>query len=278
MAHKKSYAAKISANPIYEAIKTINRVMYIYESHKMKLSLLIVIFFLAVAASAFIYKIYRNKNFKSKGEAPIASSFDFYSINDGNQTQLIYAPNYNKEWFDELDKKYSWDKFGLYDNRYFEYMYNLFDTLPALAKGTYETDADFFSKLTRGQKVFYSTLVFGGEVDNGGVYQFFFNRPEFCFAALETFQELGPETLKQDYEKCLNEFIGMADSYAKRKTIANDPGINMEKRKKAFADGYKDIPSAKTIEDYFYNEEFKKMFYKRVVDYIDKNLNQFVRR
>jgi hypothetical protein len=99
-------------------------------------------------------------------------------------------------------------------------------------------------------------------VDNGGVYQFFFNRPEFCFAALETFQELGLDTLKQDYEKCLNEFIGIADSYAKRKTIANDPGINMEKRKKAFADGYKDLPSAKTIEDYFYNEDFKKCFTK----------------
>ena len=53
--------------------------------------------------------------------------------------------------------------------------------------------------------------------------------------------------------------------------------LNMEKRKKAFADGYKDLPSAKTIEDYFYNEDFKKLFYKKVVDYIDKNLDQFVR-
>ena len=118
--------------------------MYIYESHKMKLTLLIVILFFAAAASVLIYKNYRNKHFKSKGEAPKSSSFDFYSINEGNQTQLVYAPDYNKKWFEELDKKYSWDRFGLYDNRYFEYMYNLFDTLPVLAKGTYQSDADFF--------------------------------------------------------------------------------------------------------------------------------------
>lgn len=61
--------------------------------------------------------------------------FDFYSINDGNQTELNFAPAYNKQWFDELSKKYSWDNFGTYDNIFFEYMYNLFDTLPALAKG-----------------------------------------------------------------------------------------------------------------------------------------------
>jgi len=256
------------------------RELCIFMNHiPMKLSLFIILIcLLAIAASAFVYKVYRNKNSKSKGDTSNSSSFDFYSINDGNQTRLIFAPDYNKGWFDELDKKYSWDKFGLYDNRYFEYMYNLFDTLPALAEGTYKSDADFFSKLTRGQKVFYSTLVFGGEVDNGGVYQFFFNRPEFCFAALETFRELGLDTLKQDYEKCLNEFIGMADSYTKRKNIANDPNISMEKRKKAFADGYKDLTSTKKIEDYFYTEKFKKMFYKRVVDYIDKNLDQFVRK
>jgi len=69
----------------------------------MKLSLFIIlIFLLAVVASAFIYNVYRNKNSKGKGEVSQSSSFDFYSINDGNQNQLIYAPDYNKEWFDEF--------------------------------------------------------------------------------------------------------------------------------------------------------------------------------
>jgi hypothetical protein len=203
---------------------------------------------------------------------------DFYSINDGNQTELIFAPAYNKQWFDELDKKYSWENFGAYDNRFWEYMYNLFDTLPELAKGQTTSDFDFFNKLTRGQKVFYSVLVFGGDTDNGGVYQFFFNRPEFCFAVLEAFKELKLHKLSKDYEKCLNEVIGTADSYGKRKEIFNDPNNIWETKWKSFQEGYSDIKSAIVIQDYFYTDDFQKVYYKAIVDYIDKNIDQFVRK
>lgn len=190
---------------------------------------------------------------------------NFYSINDGNQIELIFAPTYSKQWFDELDNKYSWNNFGAYDNRFLEYMYNLFDTLAVLAKGQINSDRDFFNKLTRGQKVFYALLVFGGDTDNGGVYQFFFNRPEFCFAVLEAFKELEFNTLSQDYEKCLNEFID----------IFNDSKNSWKIKAKSFQE---DIKSAKKIEDYFYKDEFKKTFYKAVVDYIDQHLEQFVRK
>ncbi|HET6225026.1 MAG TPA: DUF4375 domain-containing protein, partial [Bacteroidia bacterium] len=202
----------------------------------------------------------------------------FYSIDEGNQTEVIFAPNYNKQWFEELDKKYSWEKFNTYDNRYVEYMYNLFDTLPVLAGAQTKSDGEFFNKLTRGQKVFYALLVFEGDTDNGGVYQFLFNRPEFSFAALEAFKELKLDTLARDYEKCLNEFIGTADSYAKRKELTNDPNINWKEKTKSFQEGYSDVKSAKQVEAYFYKDEFKKRYYKTIVDYIDKHIDQYVRK
>jgi hypothetical protein len=155
-------------------------------------------------------------------------------------------------------------------------MYILFDTLPALSKGKTSDDRDFFNQLTKGQKIFYSLLVFGGDTDNGGVYQFFFNRPEFCFAVLESFKELHFDKLAKDYEICLNEFIGSADSYGKRKELFNDPNFDWDTKAKSFQEGYKDVKSAKIIEDYFYKEEFKKEFYKKTVEYIDNNIDQFV--
>ena len=178
---------------------------------------------------------------------------DFYRINGGNQSELIFAPAYNKQWFDELDKKYSWDNFVSYDNRFWEYAKNLLDTVHALAKGNTKSDRDFFNKLTRGQKVFYSVMSFGNDTNNGGVYQFFFNKPEFSFAVLESFKELKLDSLSLDYEKCLDEFIGSVDSYGKRKEIFNDPKKSWEKRYKSFQEGYLDIKSAKKIEEYFYN-------------------------
>ena len=111
---------------------------------------------------------------------------------------------------------------------------HIFDTLPALAKDKTTSSRDFFNKLTRGQKIFFSVLVFNGGTDNGGVYQFFFNRPEFGFAVLETFKELKLNALSQDYQNCLNEFIGSADSYSQRKTIFNDSTNSWEKRFQIF--------------------------------------------
>jgi hypothetical protein len=240
-----------------------------------RLSLIVV-----ATTGLFVYRHYNNKKpstLTNSSKAPVVTP-DFYSINDGNQDKIVFAPDYNKEWFDGLDKKYSWNNFGAYDNRFWEYMYNIFDTLPALAKGKTASDRDFFNKLTRGQKIFYSVLVFNGDTDNGGVYQFFFNRPEFCFAVLETFKELELDTLSKDYENCLNEFIGSSDSYSKRKTIFNDSNNSWEKRFKSFSDGYGDLKSGKKIEEYYYKDEFKKQLYKTVVDYVDNNLNQFVKK
>ena len=86
------------------------------------------------------------------------------------------------------------------------------------------------------------------------------------------------EKLKTDYEKCLNEFIGTSNSYSKRKEIFSNSNLNWEKRWKAFTDGYDDIKSAETLEDYFYDTEFKKVLYKTFVEYADKNMNKFVRK
>ena len=215
-----------------------------------------------------------NKQIGQEELAPI----NFCSIDDSNQTAIIYAPTYNKALFDSLDKKYSSDSFSSYENKYFEYITNLFDSLPILAIDEYESDNGFFNALTRGQKIFYCVLTFDGEVDNGGVWQFFFNKPELCFATLESLKELKLDTLAQVYQKCLDEFIGSSDSYSKRKTIFNNDKVNWEKRWNSFSEGYEDIKSAKALEDYFYKEEFKKNFYKSIVDYIESHLEQFVKK
>lgn len=203
-------------------------------------------------------------------------SIYFYSLNDGNQDSLIYYIDYDKKWFDMLDEKYSWDNFDKYDNRYFEYMTVLFDELPKQEKKSIGNKG-FIGNLTRGQKMFYNTLVFGGQVDNGGVYQFFFNKPEFAYSVLETLDELNLEPLKTDYEKCLQELLGSVDKLKTRKESFNDATQDWEKRYKSFSDGYKELPSAKKIEEYFYTDENKILFYKTMSDYIDNNLDQFVK-
>ena len=206
------------------------------------------------------------------------SYIDFYDINEGNQNEIIFAPSFDIEWFQMLDVKYSWDNFNMYDNRLGEYMYKLHDSLSDLAKGQFSSDKDFFEKLTRGQKVFYSFLIFNGEVDNGGVYQFFFNRPEFCFAIYDSLEVLGLYELKNDYSRCLDEFLSEPNSFNQRKVIFLHKNHDWAKRWNSFTEGYSEIKSAETIENYYYKVPYKKLLYKTLVDYIDNHIESFVRK
>ncbi|SDG18654.1 hypothetical protein SAMN04488121_103757 [Chitinophaga filiformis] len=121
-------------------------------------------------------------------------------------------------------------------------------------------------------------LLFNGETDNGGVYQFFFNRPEFSFAVLESFRELQLESLAGDYAACLDELMNTTDSYNNRKRTFNDEGNSWEQRWEAFREGYGEMKSAAKIEAYFYDDGFKMALYKTTVEYIDKNISLFVKQ
>ena len=62
------------------------------------------------------------------------------------------------------------------------------------------------------------------------------------------------------------------------KQFFNDSKNSWEKRFKSFSDGYGDLKSGKKIEEYYYKDEFKKVLYKTVVDYIDNHLDHFVKK
>lgn len=228
--------------------------------------LLTLIFFITIGR--LVYSRYKRK--------PLSPP-NFYSINDGNQNEIIFGIDYNKVWFEEIDNKYSWESFDVYNNRYWEYIINLSEIHFEIANDNYKSREKILNNFTRGQKIIYIFSVFNQETDNGGVYQFFFNKPELCFATLETFKELRLDNLSKDYEDCLNEFCGSVDSYIKRKTIFNDSISSWDEKWKTFTEGYNDIKSGKKIEDYYYKVEFKKQLYKTVVNYIDNNINQFVK-
>ena len=87
-----------------------------------------------------------------------------------------------------------------------EYMYKLFDE--TLEKSGIEDYTELWNKLNREQKMFWSFLAFNGDTDNGGVYQFIFNRPEFIVAVAETWEELELAELKEDYAEVLRELSG----------------------------------------------------------------------
>jgi len=203
----------------------------------------------------------------------------FFFLDEGNQDKLIVASSKSMDWVEEIKSKYDWDNFDQYDNRMWEYMYKLFDE-PVQQygeKNPESTSHDLWKELTRAQKVFWAFLAFNGDTDNGGVYQFFFNRPEFAFAVSEIWEELDMKQLQEDYQSVLKELFGKKLNLGERRMAFNDESVDWDKRWKAFSDGYKELKSTEKIEDYYYSKEFKKELYKRVADYIEDHIEGFIK-
>lgn len=222
----------------------------------------------------FVY-LYRKKLNLAESVSENTESRKFYSINDGNQVELIVSMEITQEWLDSIKSKYDWNEFNEYDNRMWEYMYKFFDE--TVKKSGVKDYAELWKKLNREQKIFWAFLAFNGDTDNGGVYQFIFNRSEFLIAVAETWDELEVSELKTDYENVLYELSGKSAKISELKTVFNDESKDWNQRWKSFSDGYKELKSTAKIEDYYYKKEFKKQLYKKVVDLIENNIDKFAR-
>ena len=198
---------------------------------------------------------------------------EFFSLDDGNQDELILFSTVSQEWIDSTKAKYKWENYELYDNRLWEYMYKLFDDV--VAQSGIQDFGELWNKMNRPQKVFWAFLAFSGDTDNGGVYQFIFNKPEFILAVAEMWEEIGLERVSKDYNEVLKELTGKAGKISELKAIFNDDSKSWDNRWSSFSEGYKELKSTQKIEEYFYDKEFKKECHQKVADYIEKNMDKF---
>lgn len=205
----------------------------------------LLIFLILGFAFFFLFK----KNGGAFGQNMISNTKnDFYSLDDGNQNELLVSIEISKKWLDSLKNVYDWNEFDEYDNRMWEYMYKLFDE--TVEKSGIQDNDKLWEQLSRPQKVFWAFLAFNGDTDNGGVDQFVYNRPKFIYAVLETWEELKIQELKTDYDVILNEL----------KKRNNNKGM---------------LKSALKLEEYYYDKEYKRIIHKIVSDYIESNIEMF---
>jgi hypothetical protein len=201
---------------------------------------------------------------------------ELYSINEGNQYELIHYVEVEQSWLNEIQAKYDWQHFDVYFNRLLEYT-DRFHKAITLRETTEESYYEYWQKLTRGQKVVRSFLAFNTEVDNGGLYMFFFSEPEYCLSILEVWEELNFHQLKQDYQQVLQEVIGSFDTVEDLRQRIWDERQQWQKLWEAFTQTGKEPESAAILKVYYFKEEFKRELYQKMGDYIEANLGQFIR-
>jgi hypothetical protein len=142
---------------------------------------------------------------------------------------------------------------------------------PALKNARAKAFTKLWVKLNRPQKVLMAMLSFIGQTDNGGVWQFLFNEPQLAIAALEAMQELGETRLARDYQAVLGEVLGKGQTISALRKKAIESKLSTGKGWRAFAKGYEQLTSARTIEKYFYTTSYKKKLHKRVADHVESH-------
>ncbi|MFK7972838.1 MAG: DUF4375 domain-containing protein [Bacteroidia bacterium] len=228
------------------------------------------IFAVLIIGVALLYSLKKSNSSKKKSQSTKQA---FFSLDDGNQDSLIFYSTVSQNWVDSTKAKFDWENFDEYDNRMWEYMSKLFDDV--IAESSAEDYNELWEKLNRPQKVFWSFLAFNGDTDNGGVYQFIFNRPEFLFAVAEMWEEIGAERVAKDYAEVLKELTGKSGKISELKTAFNSETNSWEQRWESFTDGYDELESTDIIEDYYFDEVFKKECHKKMADYIEQNMDMF---
>lgn len=137
---------------------------------------------------------------------------------------------------------------------------------------------EIWKKLTKEQKIVYTLGIFISESNNGGVWQFLFNRPDLAAAAGQSLETVKPYMIWVHYARVFKEFVKILENeeFLKMKNIFNDESIPFEKRWETFKNGADYVPSSKEIEEYLYKDDYKKKFYDKINSFIKMNLGKMI--
>jgi len=236
----------------------------------MKTEFIIIIVLLILVIGIIIWR----KKSNEKENAPT----EFVKLKSKTESTK-HLPLVSNNWISEIEKKWSEKEWGIYDNEHYDISNEICNDV--YSKNKYweknQTHTEFLNELTVQQRVYFTLVNFEGQVNNGGVYQLLFNNPELSIVALQGMQKVGLEKLAKDYEIVLNEYFGKFNTIQELHLKFQNDNDKWNKRWNSFAEGYKELSSAKIIEEYFYKESFVKIYQKKLTEYVKANPTKLYR-
>lgn len=134
-----------------------------------------------------------------------------------------------------------------------------------------------WDELTKAQQVVGAIGLFTFQVNNGGVWQFLYNRTEFCFTVADAFHAIDVFT-NTSYSRVLNEFVEMANrgDWAALNDKINNENLSDDERWETFKKGADLIPSHEDHDKTWMEADSRRRFFDRVNKYIDQNLGALI--
>jgi hypothetical protein len=197
---------------------------------------------------------------------------------DSEKESTTYLPKVPAGFLQTLERKYPNQEFKTYPNEYTDQSMKLCNDIYSNSKywELEKTHAEFINELTKEQRIYFTLINFESQVNNGGVYQFLFNYPELSIIALESMKITKMDKLAGDYEKVLNEYFGKFKTIQELYSKFQNENSDWDKRWNAFAEGYKELKTTLVIENYFYEENFKKDFQNKMILFVKQHKDKLL--
>lgn len=215
---------------------------------------------------------------KNKKASVVTDPVEFVQLSS-SQSSSKHLPHVPVNWIEVIEEKYTKQSYDKYNNVHYELSKILcnevYDRSELFKQGKI-SHTELLNEMTKEQRIYQTLVNFEGQVNNGGVYQFLFNYPELSIIALEAFKIMGAAKLAKDYEQVLHEYFGKFDTVQDLYTKFQDNSKDWNKRWNAFAEGYKELPSAAMIEEYFYKEDFSKDYQAKIIAFVKQNRKQLM--
>jgi Domain of unknown function (DUF4375) len=214
-------------------------------------------------------------------------------IFEGNQDELIHFVEIKQTEIDALIEKYDRQQYQYSDNLALELWDKLISPLykKLVVKGEFNHER-FFKELTIPQKVIDVLEDFHGQVNNGGIYQFFWNREKDVLAVEQSLKEIGHEEMFLNYQKVRVEFAEKEENiehlkakdrlttliYNVKQFCLKLIGLENKGFRRTgfehFAAGYDLMKETGWFNEYFGEGDNEKIFYQKKAEYILKNLSK----
>lgn len=125
--------------------------------------------------------------------------------------------------------------------------------------------------MTPGQRCLHVLNAFDGDVNNGGITQFFWNCLPLVFAIDEALAVIEYPELAATYQQCLEGLLGKQDQWAElRKQFQADPDSGWEQFRASY-----DLLDLDWFNKLYYEQYGPKMI-SAVLDYVKTNKSEFI--
>jgi hypothetical protein len=126
--------------------------------------------------------------------------------------------------------------------------------------------------LTEGQRILYLLSSLDGQVENGGVCQFFWNCPRLVFGVPDALESIGEHSLRQQYNKALEALIGGTDDWIELRKRASDDPANFWT---PFQESC-DLLDLGWFDDAYF-QTYRQGLISRLVDHVRTHRHEFIR-